>query len=397
MSFPLPANVPHLEKPCGAASPNEYKEVAWGLNAKGGIATFGSFYINRGNVRLNDVKFRVDYCGICHTDVHFGLNHFGGTMYPVVPGHEVVGTVTEVGPGVKKLKVGDKVGVGCMVDSCLDCESCKSGEEQYCLSGCVQTYNHSKLYTRVGGNKDSQTFGGYSGSMVVDEHFVMKIPEPIPLEVAGPLFCAAITVYDPLRYWGYTTGKPKKVGIVGIGGLGTMGIKIASALGHKVYAISTSSEKKAMAKTKGATGFIVSTKANHMTSHAGKMDIILNTVSADHQVSTYLPLLKSGGRIVQLGAVTSPHSVSQMELMMSNKSISGSMIGGIKSTEECLALCAKHEIYPDVEIVTAESVPKVFETLSNSNKEGIRYVIDIQKSLMKPNDFNALLSENIEH
>jgi len=394
MSFPLP-NIPYVDRPVTKARNDEYKEVAWGLNAKDGKAKFGSFYINRGMVRPNDVQFRIDFCGICHTDVHFGLNHFGGTIFPVVPGHELVGTVTEIGSSVKKIKLGDKVGVGCMIDSCLKCGPCKSGEEQYCIEGNVQTYNAAKMYDRVGGSKEAQTFGGYSGSMVVDEHFVMKIPEGIPMEVAGPLFCAAITVYDPLRQWGYTTGEPKKVGIVGVGGLGTMGIKIASALGHKVYAISTSPHKKHLAKKKGAHSFVVSTDKKSMESNLGKMDIILNTISADHQVSTYLPLLKSGGRIVQLGAVVSPHQVSQMELMFSKKSICGSMIGGIKSTEECLALCAKYEIFPDVEIITAESIPKVFEVLSDSNKDGVRYVIDIQKSLMKPDEFNKLLSENM--
>ena len=252
---PLPPKV----SPIAECQENEYKEIAWGL-AKFGDK-FSPFYINRPKVSDYDVRFEVLYCGVCHSDLHYGRNDFGGATFPLVPGHEIVGQVLEVGSKVTKVKVDVRVGNGCISDACLDCRNCGLGDEQYCFGGkSVHTYADKKRYTHIGGNPDAMTYGGYSGSQCLHEHFIMKIPDAIPLEKAGPILCAGITMYDPLRYWGATKeGSHMAIGIVGIGGLGTMGIKLAKALGHKVVAISTSTTKKDMALEKGADEFIVST------------------------------------------------------------------------------------------------------------------------------------------
>jgi uncharacterized zinc-type alcohol dehydrogenase-like protein len=215
----------------------------------------------------------------------------------MVPGHELLGEVTEIGEGVTKFKVGDKVGVGCMVDSCLDCDQCKEDSENYCDT-MTETYGHAKKNSRVLGNKDMKTWGGYSGSNVVHEHFCCRIPEGLPLEKAAPILCAGVTMYDPLSHWGFANGVSRTVGIIGIGGLGTMGIKIAKAMGHTVIAISTTAAKKELAESKGATGFVASKDPESIKAQAGKCNIILNTVAANHDINTYMPLLAKGGVIV---------------------------------------------------------------------------------------------------
>ena len=305
-----PGVAPPKYSPISECREVEYREVAWGLTDLG--KSFSPFYINRAKVGDFDVKFEVLYCGVCHSDVHIGLNHLGGTTYPLVPGHELAGKVVEVGSKVTKVQVGDNVGVGVMSDSCLDCRNCTLGDEQYCFGGkSVSTYGDKKRYTHIGGNPDSMTYGGYSGSHCLHEHFIMKIPEGVPLDKAGPILCAGITMYDPLRYWGATKGdREMAIGIVGIGGLGTMGIKLAKALGHKVFAISTSAHKEAMAKEKGADGFIVSSDQGQMEAHKMTLDLILNTVSAEHEVQHYMGLLNYSGTIVQLGLVAKPHTVN---------------------------------------------------------------------------------------
>ena len=310
---------------------------------------FEPMWINRPKVGDFDVKFVLKYCGICHSDCHEGQNYLGESMYPLVPGHELCGTVTEVGAKVTKVKVGDNVGVGCIIDACLKCETCREGEEQYC-DGCTHTYNSPKTQGHIGGNPDTQNFGGYSASNVVHEHFIIKIPDEVPLEKAGPLMCAAITMYDPLKYWGATKpgGKQMTIGIIGIGGLGTMGIKLAKAMGHKVYAVSTSPAKEAIAKEKGADGFIISTDPASMSSHSGKIDLLLSTISADHELQHYVSLLKSSGTMVMIGLVTKPHQVSQLPLIFSRKTIAGSLIGGINATQECIDFCGKNQIFPDI-------------------------------------------------
>jgi uncharacterized zinc-type alcohol dehydrogenase-like protein len=363
--------------PCGD---NEYREVAWGIPKFG--EKFCPMWINRPVVGDYDVKFEMKYCGICHSDCHLGLNHLGGSMYPMVPGHELCGTVVEVGSKVTSVKVGDNVGVGCIIDSCLNCNSCHSGNEQYCENGgSTHTYNSEKTHGHIGGNPDTQNFGGYSCSNVVHEHFIVKIPDAIPLEKAGPIMCAGITLYDPLHHWGATEKQGMCIGIIGIGGLGTMGIKMAKAMGHRVVAISTSENKKALAMEKGADGFVVSSDPASMAAEANKIDLILNTISANHQLGHYLPLLRSNGTIVQLGLTTEPHQVSQLALIFQRKSIAGSLIGGIKNTEACLEFCAKHGITPDVHLIEAKEIDWAWEQLCTINKDGVRYVIDIKKSL----------------
>jgi len=381
MVLSIDTTKPFHDKPVPAAREDEYEEVAWAIEHEGSNATFKKIKINRGVVGPKDVKFQIKYCGICHSDLHTALNHLGGCTFPIVPGHELVGVVTETGKDVTKVKVGDKVGVGCFVDACLECGSCKTGDEQYCQNGVTFTYNSIPSHGRVPGNPETQTFGGYSGSVTVQEHFAMKIPDTIPLEKAGPLMCAAITMYDPLRHWGATKGNHMNIGIVGIGGLGTMGIKIAKALGHTVYAISTNPNKKNLATQKGADHFVVSTDPESITANTNKIDLILNSVSAPHKVETYVPLLNSQGTIVQLGLVTEPHTVNQLPLIFQRKAIAGSCIGGIQSTEECIALCAKHGIVPDIELVTADQIEEVYCKLEKVNETGLRYIIDIQKSI----------------
>ena len=255
----------------------------------------------------------------------------------------------------------------------------------YCeKGGNTHTYNSMKTYGHVSGNPEVQNFGGYSASNTVHERYVMKIPDSIPLDKAGPILCAGITLWDPLRHWGATKEGAKKmtIGVIGIGGLGTMGIKLASALGHNVYAISTSSNKEQLAKDKGASGFVVSTDPKSMAAAASKMDLILNTVSAKHEVSHYLSLLRTNGTIVQLGLVAEAHSVVQLPLVFGRKSIAGSAIGGFPATEELLEFCGKHSIVPDVESIEADKIDWAYEQLlEHPNKDGIRYVIDIKKSL----------------
>jgi len=288
---------------------DEYKEVAWSIPKFGD--KFTPTWINRPKCNEFDVKFELIYCGVCHSDCHLGLNHLGGSMYPIVPGHELIGKVVEIGAKVTRVKIGDNVGVGCIIDSCMECDTCKNGEEVYCeAGGNTHTYNSMKTYGHVSGNPDVQNFGGYSGSNVVHERFVMKIPESVPLEKAGPILCAGITLWDPMRHWGATKeGAKMCIGIIGIGGLGTMGIKLAKALGHRVVAISTSANKEKLAKEKGADAFVVSSDGKSMAAEAGKCDLILNTVSAKHEVSTYLGLLRTNGTIVQLGLVREEHKL----------------------------------------------------------------------------------------
>jgi len=322
------------------------------------------------------------YCGVCHSDCHVGLNDLHSTKYPFVGGHELLGKVVEVGAKVTKHKVGDHVGVGCIVDACLDCPTCKDGDENYCMKGLTGTYNGTRKYGRVAGNQENNTWGGYSGSHVVNEHFAIKIPEGLPLEKAAPILCAGITLYDPIKHWGGCEGKKMTIGIVGLGGLGTMGVKIARALGHDVVAISTSAKKEAMAKEKGATHFVVSTDPESVKKMEWTCDLILNTVSAKHDVNAYLPLLNKSGTIVQLGLVTETHTISQLPLVFHRKAIAGSCIGGIANTQECLDLCAKHNITPDCQMIEANQIDWAWEQLTGSgNADGIRYVIDIKKSL----------------
>jgi len=302
----------------------------------------------------------------------------GNTHYPCVPGHELAGIVTKVGANVTKVKVGDRVGVGCISDSCMNCEGCAEGEEHLCAGRMTSTYDreitHGHIKTNTG-----WTFGGYSGSQTVHERFIIKIPDGYPLEGAGPVFCAGITMYSPLVYWKANNGG-KRVGIVGIGGLGQMGVQIAKAMGNSVTAISTSPNKEAAAKEIGADNFVVSTNPESLKAAAGSLDLILNTVSANHDINTYLPLLAAKGVIVQIGVAFKPHAVNQLQLMMKKLSIAGCLIGGLPETQDCIDFCHKHNIIPKIKLITSKDLDGVYAALSEKNDAIIRNVLDIEAS-----------------
>lgn len=359
---------------------SEYPEVAWGLEKQGNKHT--AFNIPRPKVTDFDVKFEMLYCGICHSDCHIGSNEFGSTSFPFVGGHELLGKVVEVGGKVTKFKVGDYAAVGCFVDSCRDCPQCKEGEEQYCDKGMTATYNGSKDHGRVGGNQDTKTFGGYSGSNVVHEDYVIKIPDTMQLDKTAPILCAGITMYSPLCFWGAKQGG-KTVGIIGVGGLGTMGIKLAKAMGNKVVAISTSDKKKDLAISKGADVFVISKDPESIKANAFACDLILNTVSVSHDLNAYIPLLNKQGVLVQLGAAAAPHNIGNFGLMLNRHQIAGSIIGGIRETQELIDFCNEKNIYPDCEVIEANKIDWAWEQLTGAglNATGVRYVIDIKKSL----------------
>jgi len=286
--------------------------------------------------------------------------------------------VTKVGDKVTKCKVGDRVGVGCIVDSCMECDCCKEGEEHMCMKGMTGTYDgdikHGHIKTNTG-----WTFGGYSGSETVHERFIVMIPDGFPLEAAGPVFCAGITMYSPLVHWKANNGG-MRVGIVGIGGLGQMGVRLAKAMGNTVTAISTSPNKEAAAKEIGADNFVVSTSPDQMAAAGGSLDLILNTVSANHDLNTYLPLLAGKGVIVQLGLVMTPHPVMQLPLMFKKQSIAGSLIGGLPETQDCIDFCHKHNIVPKIKMVTCKDLDNVYVELASKNDTIIRNVLDIEAS-----------------
>lgn len=303
-------------------------------------------------------------------------------MYPIVPGHELVGVVEEIGSAVTRVKVGDKVGMGCLVDSCMDCKACKKNDDQYCeVAGWCHVYNDTKKYGHIGGNPDTQTLGGYSTKQTCHERFVISLPENIDLTTVGPLMCAGVTMYDPLRHWGATKGDKMTIGVVGVGGLGTMGLKIAKALGHRVVAISHSNKKEALAKEKGADAYYNYTDKNVAPARDDLCDLILNTIPVEHQVGDLLGFLGHDGTIVQLGVNLGQHTLSHVPLIFGRKSIAGSLIGNIQSTEECLAFCVEKNIMPDVALVNADKLTWVYQQLSqSSNADGLRYVLDIKAS-----------------
>ncbi|XP_063693990.1 NADP-dependent alcohol dehydrogenase C-like [Bolinopsis microptera] len=374
-----------VHKPIPAPLDTEYPVTAWGVDQCG--ESFKQLTIYRPQVGLHDVKFELKFCGICHSDVHNVLNEMSekwGSTYPIVPGHELVGTVVEVGEKVSRVKVGDNVGVGCIRDSCLICEVCHRGEECYCVNGFTHTYNtpKKKENCHIGGNPEVQNWGGYSEFDVVHEHFIIKIPEGMPLEKAGPILCAGITMWSPLNHWGATnTEKKLNIGIVGIGGLGTMGIKLAAALGHRVVAISSSDKKIDVAKSKGAEDYVVSKDADSVRKERGKLDLIINTVSAPHDIAPYISMLKTDGTLVQLGCIAAPMQYNQFMLILKRISIAGSLIGGIPATQEVVDFCFKNEIYPDIELVEAGQLNKIYTELQDNNSAAVRYVLDIKKSL----------------
>jgi alcohol dehydrogenase (NADP+) len=330
--------------------------------------------IARRDPRENDVQIEILFCGICHSDLHYSRNEWSDvmpTVYPCVPGHEIVGRVTKVGSAVTKFKAGDLAGVGCMVSSDGTCPACKEGLEQFCPN-LVLTY----------GSKDkhlgSDTYGGYSDSIVVDEHFVVSIPSNLNLVATAPLLCAGITTYSPMRHWGVTKGK--KAGIVGLGGLGHMGVKFARGLGAHTVVFTTSPSKAEDALRLGADEVVLSRDASQMQKHAGSFDFILDTVSADHDINAYINLLTRDGNMTLVGAPEKPLSLSSFALILGRRSLSGSPIGGIAETQEMLDFCGKHNITSDVEIIAIQQVNEAYERLL---KADVKYRFSIDMASLK--------------
>lgn len=313
---------------------------------------------------LIDIKF----CGVCHSDLHQVRNEWGGTMYPIVPGHEIVGVVSKVGSAVKKFKEGDLAGVGCFVDSCRECHSCKEGLEQYCEVHNVGTYNS---YER---DKKTITYGGYSNQIVVDEHYTLKVPENLDLARTAPLLCAGITTYSPIMQW--KIGEGHRVGIVGLGGLGHMAVKIAAAKGADVTVLSTSPNKKQDAMDLGAHHFAVTKDEATLKQLRNSFDFIINTVSAPHDYNLYLSMLKRDGTMILLGAPPEPSTVAGFSLIARRKRLAGSMIGGIPETQEMLDFCAEHNIMADIEMINMENINEAYERMLRSDVK-YRFVIDM--------------------
>jgi alcohol dehydrogenase (NADP+) len=324
--------------------------------------------IQRREPAADDVVIDILYCGVCHSDLHQARNEWGNSIYPMVPGHEIVGRVVKVGKNVKKFKEGDVAAVGCMVDSCRSCSSCQRGLEQYCLKFPTLTYNGEDKH--LGG----PTFGGYSESIVVDESFVLKVPENLDLAATAPLLCAGITTYSPLRHW--KVGPGQKVGIVGLGGLGHMGVKFAHALGAHVVLFTTSPGKTADALRLGADEVVISKDADQMQKQAGSFDFILDAVSADHDINAYLTLLKLDGTLTLVGAPEKPLPVAAFNLLMPRRQFAGSGIGGIAETQEMLNFCAEHGIVSDVEMIGIQDVNTAYERLLKGDVK-YRFVIDM--------------------
>ena len=323
--------------------------------------------IQRRDVGPHDVAFDIKFAGICHSDIHTVKAEWGEPNYPVVAGHELAGIVTEVGSEVTKFKVGDHVGVGCFVDSCRECDQCKAGLEQYCTgTGMVGTYNATD-------RDGTPTQGGYSKAIVVDEKFVLRIPDSIPLDKAAPLLCAGITLYSPLRHWG--AGPGKKVAVVGLGGLGHVGVKLARAMGAEVTVLSQSLKKMEDGLRLGADEYYATSDPDTFTKLAGKFDLIVNTVSANLNMGDYLNLLAVDGTLVELGIPEHPMAVPAFPLAGGRRSLSGSMIGGIAETQEMLDFCAEHDVRPEIEVITPDYINEAYERVLASDVR-YRFVID---------------------
>jgi len=314
-----------------------------------------------------DVLIDILYCGVCHTDIHFARGEWGNSVYPMVPGHEIVGKVIRVGDSVTKWKAGDTVGVGCMVDSCRTCPSCRQGDEQYCDKGSVFTYNSPDPIS--GGT----TFGGYSTQITVDQDFVVRVPDNLPLDAAAPLLCAGITTYSPMRHFGVKAGMP--IAIVGLGGLGHMGVKFGKAMGAHVTVVSHSDKKRDDAMRLGADDFLSTHDPEVFNSEAGRFDFILNTVSAPHDLNAYLNLLRLDGRMVLVG-LPDPTPLSAFPLIFRRRSLSGSLIGGIRETQEMLDFCGQHGIVCDIEVIPMAGINEAYERMLRSDVR-YRFVIDM--------------------
>lgn len=331
-------------------------------------ADLKQMHIDRREVTEKDVEIDILYCGVCHSDLHTARNEWHGTVYPNVPGHEIVGRIYKVGPGVIKFKVGDLAAVGCMVDSCRECDQCKAGSEQYCENGNIQTYNGTDKHL------SKQTFGGYSERVVVDEDFVLRVPGNLDLAATAPLLCAGVTTWSPLKHW--NVGPGQKVGIVGIGGLGHMGVKLAKAMGAHVVVITTSPSKVDDAKRLGADEVILSTDTAQMKAYANSLHFILDCVSAQHNVNAYLALLKVDGTLALVGAPEHPLPIAAFSLIPARKSFAGSTIGSIAETQAMLDFCGAHNITADIELIRIQDINDAYARLLKGNVH-YRFVIDM--------------------
>jgi len=327
---------------------------------------FRAAEIKRRDLDLHDILIEIKYAGICHSDIHTAHGEWGPVHYPLVPGHEIAGIVTDVGTEVTKYKVGDRVGVGCMVDSCGDCENCRKGEEQYCLKGNTPTYAGVDKY-------GEPTQGGYSTHIVVTEDFVVRIPDNIGLDAAAPLLCAGITTFSPLNHWGAAPGK--KIAVVGLGGLGHMAVKIANAMGAEVTVLSQTLNKKEDGLQFGAKHYYATNDTETFEKLAGTFDLIINTVSAKINLDTYLRLLSLDGTLVNVGAPADPMSLNVISLIGHRRSFAGSMIGGIRETQEMLDFCAEHSIVPSIEVISADQIDEAYKRVLASDVK-YRFVID---------------------
>ena len=349
-----------------------YKAKAYA--APGATSPLGATTIDRRDPKDTDVQIEILFCGICHSDVHQARNEWSGVMptaYPCVPGHEIVGRVTKVGSAVKKFKPGDLAAVGCMVDSDRTCPECRAGLEQFCANP-VFTYNFPDKHT--GG----VTYGGYSDSIVVDEHFVLRVPTNLDLAGAAPLLCAGITTYSPMKHWGVTKGK--KVGVVGLGGLGHMGVKFAHALGAHTVVFTTSPGKKEDALRLGADEVVISKNADEMNRRAGSFDFILDAVAAEHDLNAYLNLLARDGNLTMVGAPETPLPVAVFGLLFRRRSFSGSLIGGIAETQEMLDFCGENNITSDVEVIPIQKVNEAYDRVVKSD---VKYRFSIDMASLK--------------
>ncbi len=349
------------------------------MNDNSNIKAFGTLskdedlkeiIIERRSLQPKDIEIDILFCGVCHSDLHTARNDWGGTKYPSVPGHEIVGRITKIGAEVTQFKVGDLAGVGCLVDSCKECESCKQDLEQYCLNGSTGTYNGKDQYL------NQQTFGGYSEKVLVTEDFVLKIPENLDLKAVAPLLCAGITTWSPLKHWNVKKGS--KVAVVGLGGLGHMAIKLAKGLGAEVTLISRSPDKIQDALDLGADSVVISTYENEMKSAAGKFDLIIDTVPYDHDINPYIATLNISGTLVLVGYIGKMEDpLFTPPMILGRRSVAGSVIGGIKETQEMLDFCGEHNILPEIEMINMQDINKAYERMLKSDVR-YRFVIDMQ-------------------
>ena len=340
-----------------------------GYAVKNAEASFEAFDFERRDVGATDILIEIQFCGVCHSDIHQARNEWGNSIFPMVPGHEIVGRVAQVGADVSKFKEGDLAGVGCFVDSCGECENCEQDVEQFCLVHCSQTYNSTEM------DKKTPTYGGYSSQIVVKEEYALKISDAENLAAIAPLLCAGITTYSPLRR--FKVGAGQKVGVVGLGGLGHMGVKFAVSIGAEVTVFSTSPSKEEDAKKLGAHHFVVTKEEENMKPLRGKFDFILDCVSAAHDINMYLGLLKLNGALVLVGAPEKPIEVHAFSLIPNNRTFAGSGIGGIKETQEMLDYCAEKGIMSDVEIIPIAEVENAYERTIKGDVR-YRFVIDMQ-------------------